>query len=840
MVAFPVPIPSIFTALARRPGWSFDPPSALIGFLFGLLVAWVLYRYRHRLAERRDRLRQRWRSLRERLTASAQERYRRELIAFCQTHHLFPHHALLEAVWIPPRVQLPPPRTSSTDEESPKTALLEQVLPQVPRLLLLGEAGSGRTTALMGLALRHAGGEIEPARTPAYAYLPAMEWDPASSESPDEKAALSRLLSAATLHLPRPLAASLTRWLRRQLQRGEGLLLLDGWDELPADFRPLALRWLQALVEALPETPIVVTAGPTGYGPLIEVGFTPLDLAPWTPEQLAALTARWSALRPDAPEPPASSETEKTPDELPLLRLDYRLRPPTPLETTADLVAQLQGQPPARHRGERLARLAALLTPPADEEDDRLPPHAIEEVLGRLALARYQEGAVLFPTASLKATIAGLSPDPEEPLPARQINTLLNRLTGEGGPLRAVGNRGYTFAHPLLAAWWAAHRLIALEQAGDEEAPALLQASLEDPDWEDLFLGYAAQTDPASLAQALLSQQDDLVQSRLWRATAWLSVNPTHQPARGSWRAQVMGRLARLFLQPRLPHRLRQQALTALVESGDPGLPYLLKQALQSPHSEVQVAALQGLGAIGDASVLPLLQEALESERLPLQKAALDALARIGGEKALELVVQMLVTGEETVRRMAAETLIAFGEEGIAVLREAADDEDLLVRRAAAHGLGQVGSQPPEVYDGSWAWTLLERMQREDPEWFVRSAASQALEARTLDERPPHLPPFPPALEDEGWLIEWAAQQGKGVGVGEAAYAMLVEALTEGDLPARLAAARTLAQMARPSDAQPLRQALNDPAPEVREAAFEGLWEIHRRHRDTARSANRP
>ncbi|RMF36162.1 MAG: HEAT repeat domain-containing protein, partial [Chloroflexi bacterium] len=374
----------------------------------------------------------------------------------------------------------------------------------------------------------------------------------------------------------------------------------------------------------------------------------------------------------------------------------------------------------------------------------------------------------------------------------------------------------------------------------DEEAPALLQAHLEDPEWEDLLLSYAAQTDPAPLAQALLAQQDDLVQSRLWRAAAWLGVNPTRQPAQGSWRTQVMGRLARLFLQPRLPRQLRQQALTALVESGDPGLPYLLKQALQSPHPQVQVAALQGLGAIGDASALPLLREALESELFPLQKAALEALARIGGEKALELVVQMLVTGEETVRRMAAETLIAFGEEGIAVLREAADDEDLLVRRAAAHGLGRVGSQPPEVYDGSWAWTLLERMQREDPEWFVRSAASQALEARTVGERPPHLPPFPPTPENEGWLIEWAAQRGKGVGVGEAAYTVLVEALTEGDLPVRLAAARTLAQMARPSDVQPLRQALNDSAPEVREAAFEGLWEIHRRYGDTTRSANRP
>ncbi|RLC63770.1 MAG: hypothetical protein DRI80_03155, partial [Chloroflexota bacterium] len=80
------------------------------------------------------------------------------------------------------------------------------------------------------------------------------------------------------------------------------------------------------------------------------------------------------------------------------------------------------------------------------------------------------------------------------------------------------------------------------------------------------------------------------------------------------------------------------------------------------------------------------------------------------------------------------------------------------------------------------------------------------------------------------WLVSWAAAQGEGVGVGDAARKMLWRALREGDASVRLAAAQVLAQIGRPDDVEPLLAALTDPDRTVVDAAMEALAEISRRY----------
>jgi HEAT repeat protein len=59
---------------------------------------------------------------------------------------------------------------------------------------------------------------------------------------------------------------------------------------------------------------------------------------------------------------------------------------------------------------------------------------------------------------------------------------------------------------------------------------------------------------------------------------------------------------------------------------------------------------------------------------------------------------------------------------------------------------------------------------------------------------------------------------------------MLRRALSEGDVAARAAAARTLAQAGRPDDVEPLRSALTSSAPELAEAALDALAQISARY----------
>lgn len=124
---------------------------------------------------------------------------------------------------------------------------------------------------------------------------------------------------------------------------------------------------------------------------------------------------------------------------------------------------------------------------------------------------------------------------------------------------------------------------------------------------------------------------------------------------------------------------------------------------------------------------------------------------------------------------------------------------------------------------------MLEKMAREDEQWIVRSGASMALAEMEEREKHPKIAP-PPKVERLPWLISWAASQGTGVGVGDAARQVLLRALVEGEPSIRQAAAQTLAQVGRPYDVEPLLSALADPDPAVTGAASEALAEIGRRY----------
>jgi hypothetical protein len=93
-------------------------------------------------------------------------------------------------------------------------------------------------------------------------------------------------------------------------------------------------------------------------------------------------------------------------------------------------------------------------------------------------------------------------------------------------------------------------------------------------------------------------------------------------------------------------------------------------------------------------------------------------------------VATELLQGTEELRRAAAEALANNPEEGHPALADGSSMPDLLVRRAVVYGLVRV-RQP-------WALQLLEKMQVEDEQWVVRSAATQALEE--IHKPDPRLP----------------------------------------------------------------------------------------------------
>ena len=586
--------------------------------------------------------------------------------------------------------------------------------------------------------------------------------------------------------------------LRQPLEAGQAIVLVDGWDELAPEHQGQAQAWLAQLIDALPENLWVVTAAPRGYGSLTEAGFVPLQLAAWDMVQVKAFAQRWMEIFPPDSEPAPVA----------LRRLVAELReaaragdPPLELALRA-LVWQADREAPQN----RVALFDRALDCLLWQEGEPWLSGACRAVLGQVALTLQQEERATASRAEIQQAIESVLPPPEE-RPARAAALVFRALTGSRGLLRRMGTERFTLAHPLWQAYLSARQLAAVDPSG-------LVERLDDPRWAEVLRFFAGVGDMGPLVTAWLRRPDDMFHTGLQRLSPWLRGAPED----AAWRNGAMAMLARNILQPGLPAPVRQALAEALAGTGAPGLEYFFKQATQHADADVRAAGAWGLTRTASDSDLPAIEAILQDESAAVREAGVRGLARMATDAAMRWLGAILVAGDDVLSPIAAEALAQCGEEGVAFLREAAESEDVMARRAAVLGLAQVEARE-----------LLEKVAREDEQWIVRSAAAAALEELEERETATGIAP-PPEIKRLPWLISWAASQGEGVGVGAAARQMLRRALGEGNTPVRLAAAQVLAQVGRPDDVGALRAALADADAIVADGAMEALAEINQRY----------
>jgi HEAT repeat protein len=231
---------------------------------------------------------------------------------------------------------------------------------------------------------------------------------------------------------------------------------------------------------------------------------------------------------------------------------------------------------------------------------------------------------------------------------------------------------------------------------------------------------------------------------------------------------------------------------------------------------------VRGIGLLAREADLAEIAKALQDPELEVREAAVYALGHIPSEATVEPLIDTLLEADESMRQVAAEALAKKGEKGHAILRDATKEEDLLVRRAATFGLSAVGEE--------WAFELLGQVERQDSQWMVRSAATEALQrAKKTQQAAAKLDLSPLSLDEQGWLVEWGATRGMSVGLGRTAMPVLMRALAEGDAQVKLAAIRTIARMGDADMIIHLRPLLGEPDPTLRAAAFRTIAEISAR-----------
>lgn len=792
-----------------------DSFSFWLGFAVATGIGLLLFWQRRRIEAIRDAIAKQLGQLRERLTSGTERNWRDDVLRYAQTSHLAGQLFTLDEVWVPtrfftPELEIDPTRTAEDEDlnavipvfydwpemaatyRAPTVSIDEVASGETP-LVILGNLGIGKSTLLAHLASRAARGDekLFPSNPmPLLVHVADLELP----LKPNEDVS-APLIAAAQMRASALTAAALSRFLRGKFQNGHCLILLDGFDDVqPAQMETIT-QWLAQFQKQYPAHRLMAAAGLKGYGPLTQLGFAPVYVAPLTQTEYTSLLNKWQAAWQTLRTKNRKLNAPTEPDLYMLtgwLRLNYQGR--SVFELTHRIWATLVGD----GRGPRPANwLEAGLTRLNLKPNERLALNKIG-----LALLNIEDAAGL-PKAALKeaCTPAFRAPSGEMELdPNAYLDSLVNKRL-----LVKQGRDRLTFRHSLYTAYCAACGLVT---EPENIKPAMT------PLWNWTLNFLASLGDVTPTVKERLSQPADVLQSEPLTCAQWLRDAPANVP----WRVDVLRHLSRITLDPAQPETLRLRALAGFIAAHDNSAAALFKQASTNQADPLaRRIGILGLGVLGDETVVNNLAAYLTDPYLDVRWAAALALANIGSESAIVMLQRGLQGGDDTVRQACAQAMARNTDLGHDFLKDALSSQDLAQRRAAVFGLAETRA--------AWALELLDKSSREEREWIVRNAASMFVARFT--EGGTVKPKSYLAPELQGWLIQWAASRGIGVPPGKGAVEVLERALVEGEEPTRVAATEALAQLADVAAARPLYTALADPSSGlVRDAAYKALSKI--------------
>lgn len=818
--------------------WRLDLWSALVGSVLTIVGLVVLALLRRPAVGFFRGLQRRARNMHRRLASGVEGRYREEVIQAFQNQHLGAGAASLDQIFVSPRflkplpepdhvqgnilprTQLPylwPELAARVAIEPPATMTLGQLVGSVQRAAVIGSAGGGKSTALAYLAIacadprRFQFQSFKPGTLPLHAHLAELQLSTGNDgrASPVERPLLSAIQRRArTLTTDR-----LPGLLQVTLREGRAVVLLDGWDELASSERAPYTRWISELMTRFPDNQYVVSAPLAGQGSLLELGFVPLILQNWDMADATKLAGRWaSAVKITLP---TVRERQRS-GAAQIPALDFWQAGMTPLDATLNLWLMLAGEDSPLRAASRFGAGIHHLLAPFAEGTVNWPLEVGHQVLGSLA-HRLERAETRIASHAQLEEIVHLILSEREVAGGRAAQECLKILGTLGGLLVPCGGELYVFRSPAMFDYFWAYQAAAAQDG----TQAL--ARWQNPEWSNALRFYTEMADAGPLVQSALAAPPDLLQESLFRAAEWIS----GATAQEKWIRPILIRLGKLMIDGRTPLALRERAAAALVGTRDDGVGYLLRQAVSAVDPVLRAIAMPGLGALatelpgksGDGKAMEALIRGLDDESVDVQAAAVHALSATRSEVSEQALIRTLLDAAPDLRQVTAEAMARIGEVGYQIIRGALESEEILVRRAAVAGIANVVD--------SWADEKLDHLQRNDPEWIVRSAAEDALKHR---QQQAELPPIAAVQADQlAWLVRWAADRGEGVPGGPAATATLQRLLEEGEPDtARAAAARSLGDLGQQRFVRPLKSALRDSSPLVRDAALYALAVLSR------------
>jgi HEAT repeat protein len=818
------------------------PAIDLFSFLVGIILAslfwWLISMLRPAMQYMRESSRTRKaeneNKEKAQTTSIVEENYRQIIFRQAQALHLASPLFSLDEIIEPPTLLAPPPRVEP-GSPFPREDIVDTTVPYLPAwpdlgavyhsptltlaqalsgnsdIVLTGQAGIGKTVTLAYLASRLARKDPEsglsPDTVPFLIHVADLDL-PVDKDDP-----LNLLLNLIAEKAPILDLVRLPDFVHKTFTEGRALVLLDGTDELAPDGQKNAVEFIKAIKRGYPNTRMVTTASVEYLDGLVSLNFIPLSLAAWNSKQRINFFERWGKLWQRFVVGESWAKTIEPIDPLLLNSwLNVESDNLSPLELTLKTwgvyAGDLVGTRPTDYIETHIRRLSPSI----------VPREAIEMLALQINLSREP----IFNPNKAHEWIKSFEPPELTKIPesAIQNNTtksgksnisqvpshgLITRMV-ESGLLIQHRNNRMRFIHPVFGGYLAGKVSINYK-------PEVL---LEQPPWLGKYLTMqylASFGDVAPLVEALLNKKDLPLSRNLLISARWLK----DAPREAAWRRKVMAKLFELMEQTGQPLALRGQALSAILQSGDPSITLLFRKLLEEQDSELLQLAALGSGALQDIKSIELLAALINSQVPNVRSAACLALVAIGTTSSLDIVGSALLHGDEKLRRVAAEALANHPGEGYAMLKEGVTTkEDLLLRLSSVFGLGRI----PEA----WAIDQVDRMQLDDDQWAIRNAASELAETR---QRPnPHIPQRLPPPSESFWIITFAAKNGLGVSPDKLPIDLLLQALKSGTEEERLASLTYLRMSPTEGVFGVLYNVMYSGEPYIREAIFHFISEM--------------
>lgn len=583
-----------------------------------------------------------------------------------------------------------------------KKVSAEHLLATQPRLSIIGEPGSGKTTLALHLTLRLCQQRLDSGQgaIPVFLRLSSLG-----------QRALPRLDELGALCLPEVLRGEISDdFLQQHIQAGACALCFDGLDEVtdPERRRQVA-HWIDDLAAAYPGNRFIVTSRILGYrqAPLHN-GFHAYRLCDFDAEDVRGFINHWQA----AVEPPFDNETAE----------DRRTR----LERrTARLLEILREKPGIRALAANPLLLTIVLLvynsrTRLPEERGRLYDECIDVLLEHLQKARLDESerGGFHPTQGLKleqqrdllkrialwlhrrgtreAQVEALCRELLEiELPAigmegTQAVDFLREVTERSGLLIERGG-GLGFSHLAFQEYLTALALVdnaAMDSAGVRHE---LLAHAHHSWWREVIQLYAgAVADATELIRPLLHTSPSRYEEPAILAGACLA--DARRVADVKLRQEVIARLSALYQDSPFGY-VRLLARQTLVRIGTPEVAKIFIALLHKPHEDLVRArnAVEILSRLQTgANVRAALVQVLSSSEVPqeLMRSALRGLCNIQKSDVALQEFLLAFLDESQPQALRIEALITLG----ALSPSAATIETVRTRFLRA---GQGASAPP-------------------------------------------------------------------------------------------------------------------------------------------------